>query len=699
MAPKNVDYSLYLVTDSTPAILGDRNLVDVVDAAVRGGVTIVQYRDKYSDTAALVDTARKLHAVTRKYNVPLLINDRIDVALAVACEGVHIGQDDMDLKTARALLGKDAIIGVTVANVQEALTASTDGADYLGIGTMFATPTKTNTKDIIGTAGTKEVLHSLQQSGSQVRTVAIGGINSSNLHRVLYQSASEGKQLDGVAIVSAIISAQDAEKAASELAELIRTPAPFALANLPHDQKIEDLRELLLQVPSIVGDVAKKTPLSHNMTNLVVQNFAANVALAIGASPIMANYGEEAADLAKLGGGLVINMGTVTPEGIQNYSKALRAYNNEGGPIVLDPVGCGATAVRRSAVKSLLANGYFDVIKGNEGEIKTVSGSLIQQRGVDSGSSTSSLVEKATIVRDLALRERNVVLMSGAVDILSDGERTLAISNGHEILGRITGSGCVLGTIISAMLAVSRGDKLLAVLSALLHYEIAAEIAALRDDVRGPGTFVPALIDELYVIQKANSQGDLRWLEKARVETIILSLIFHLSIATTQKMIKASDILHIPIYATTQNRARLGETCAELNIPNAVEHADKTAFSMWIPSISRHFNSATPAEVIIVGIESHICVTQTTLDLLAHGHKVYVLADGVSSCNPQEIPIALDRLRAAGAIVTTSESIIYEIMGSQANTFSIPEFKAIATLVKESSASTKDVMSTFLSKM
>lgn len=95
MDRKNVDYSLYLVTDSTPAILGDRNLVDVVDAAVRGGVTIVQYRDKYSDTAALVDTARKLHAVTRKYNVPLLINDRIDVALAVACEGVHIGQDDM----------------------------------------------------------------------------------------------------------------------------------------------------------------------------------------------------------------------------------------------------------------------------------------------------------------------------------------------------------------------------------------------------------------------------------------------------------------------------------------------------------------------------------------------------------------------------------------------------------------------------
>jgi hypothetical protein len=108
-------------------------------------------------------------------------------------------------------------------------------------------------------------------------------------------------------------------------------------------------------------------------------------------------------------------------------------------------------------------------------------------------------------------------------------------------------------------------------------------------------------------------------------------------------MIKAASILNIPIYATTQNRARLGETCAELSIPNAVEHADKTAFSMWIPSIAKHFSSASPAEIVIVGIETHICVTQTTIDLLANGHNVYILADGVSSCNPQEIGIALDR--------------------------------------------------------
>ena len=93
------DYSLYLVTDSTPAILGDKDISDVVDRAIRGGVTVVQYRDKTSDTGALIATARKLHAVTRCHDVPLLINDRVDVALAVGCEGVHLGQDDMGQST------------------------------------------------------------------------------------------------------------------------------------------------------------------------------------------------------------------------------------------------------------------------------------------------------------------------------------------------------------------------------------------------------------------------------------------------------------------------------------------------------------------------------------------------------------------------------------------------------------------------
>ncbi len=147
----------------------------------------------------------------------------------------------------------------------------------------------------------------------------------------------------------------------------------------------------------------------------------------------MANSGAEAHDLSALDGALVINMGTVTPDGLANYAQALRAYNARGGPVLLDPVGAGATQLRRDAVKTLMAAGYFDLIKGNEGEIMTVAGeSGVQQRGVDSGASTQSETDRATLVKRLAVRERNVVLMTGVVDYLSDGERTYAISNGHE---------------------------------------------------------------------------------------------------------------------------------------------------------------------------------------------------------------------------------------------------------------------------
>ena len=158
-------------------------------------------------------------------------------------------------------------------------------------------------------------------------------------------------------------------------------------------------------------------------------------------------------------------------------------------------------------------------------------------------------------------------------------------------------------------------------------------------------------------------------------------------------MLKASQILDIPVFATTQLRGKLGETCPELGLdaPGGVKtkaHADKSAFSMMVPEVRKAFQELGPEkkEVIVVGIESHICVTQTTLDLVREGHKVYVLDDGVSSCNPQEVPIALARLRAEGAIVTSSESFLYECLGDAG----LAEFKGIAGVVKEFNKATKE---------
>lgn len=477
----------------------------------------MQYRDKKSDTGQLIHNAKELHKVTKPAGVPLLINDRVDVTLRAGVEGVHVGQDDMDLKGAREILGPDAIIGVSTNTEEEAIQAAKDGADYIGIGTVNATQTKDNIKSVIGTRGVQRILTTLVENGlGHVKTVCIGGMNAANSQRILYQTATSEKQLDGVAIVSAIMGSNDAKAASANLRNLISTPPPFATSS----KKQSLTRDAIVAaVPELIARTAAKKPLCHNMTNLVVQNFAANVALAVGASPIMSNNGLEAGDLAALGGSLVINMGTTTPEIRSNHLKALAAYNAVGGPVVLDPVGAGATEQRREGVKALMVGGYFDLIKGNEGEIRTVSGAAgVKQHGVDSGASQLSAAERIKVVKNIAARERNVVLMTGSTDVISDGERTFLISNGHDYLGEITGSGCTLGTTIASVLAVEREDKLLGALAGILLYEIAAEKAA--EKAQGPGTFVPAFIDALYHLREASKKGDGAWVQGAKIEAV-----------------------------------------------------------------------------------------------------------------------------------------------------------------------------------
>lgn len=189
----------------------------------------------------------------------------------------------------------------------------------------------------------------------------------------------------------------------------------------------------------------------------------------------------------------------------------------------------GATAVRRAAVKSILSAGYIDVIKGNESEIKTVfntgsgtsSGEAESQRGVDS-SSTLSDAEKARLVRDLASREQAIVVMTGKTDIVSDGSRVFAVRNGHEYLGMITGTGCTLGTTVSAMVAACPrdGDRLAAVIAGILLFEIAAEQAATKGSVEGPGTFVPAFLDSLYRVRTGTAAGELGWLSAEQLSKV-----------------------------------------------------------------------------------------------------------------------------------------------------------------------------------
>ncbi|KAJ5342256.1 hypothetical protein N7541_011380 [Penicillium brevicompactum] len=159
-------------------------------------------------------------------------------------------------------------------------------------------------------------------------------------------------------------------------------------------------------------------------------------------------------------------------------------------------------------------------------------------------------------------------------------------------------------------------------------------------------------------------------------------------------MLRAANTLNMPVYITTQSRAKLGPTVSELSSqlagPNIRADVDKTLFSMVTPEIEKLL-PATPLDVIIVGIETHICVTQTTLDLLERGHRVYILVDGVSSMNQEERGIALARLRDAGAIITSSESILFEIIGDAGH----EAFRAVSGLVKDTKESTKGALGAF----
>lgn len=199
----NIDYKLYLVTDRE--MLKNRDIFSAVEMAIKGGVTLIQLREKDITTEEFYKIALKLKVITSKYNVPLIINDRLDIALAVDAEGVHVGQQDMPAVIARKIIGNDKILGVSAATLEEARKAEEDGADYVGIGAMFPTSTKDDARavDIDELIEIKKALN--------IPVVAIGGISEKNIE--LLSTA----KIDGVAVISAILGKEDVKTASEGL--------------------------------------------------------------------------------------------------------------------------------------------------------------------------------------------------------------------------------------------------------------------------------------------------------------------------------------------------------------------------------------------------------------------------------------------------------------------------------------------------
>jgi thiamine-phosphate pyrophosphorylase len=198
-----VDYSLYLVTDR--ALVGSKDFYHSIELALEGGVTMLQLREKAVSTFDFYDIALKVKGIAYKYNVPFLINDRLDIALAVDADGLHIGQEDMPLTVVREILGRDKLIGVSTFNVEESLLALNDGADYLGVGAVFPTGSKADAHSVSLTELARI------KNAVNIPVVAIGGINEQNAR----QAMAAG--IDGVSVISAILAKDDVKEAARNL--------------------------------------------------------------------------------------------------------------------------------------------------------------------------------------------------------------------------------------------------------------------------------------------------------------------------------------------------------------------------------------------------------------------------------------------------------------------------------------------------
>lgn len=198
-----IDYTLYLCTDRD--IMSSKTIEESVEASIKGGCTVVQLREKDCSSKEFYELAVRVKKITDSYNVPLIINDRVDIAMAVDAAGVHIGQGDLPASVVRKIIGKDKIIGVSASNLRESQKAVEDGADYLGIGAMFTTNTKKDAKDVS--------LQDLSNIKAHVNipVVAIGGINLNTVGNL------KGTGIDGIAVISAIVAQDNVEQAAREM--------------------------------------------------------------------------------------------------------------------------------------------------------------------------------------------------------------------------------------------------------------------------------------------------------------------------------------------------------------------------------------------------------------------------------------------------------------------------------------------------
>lgn len=471
---------LYAVTDRR--WLGGRTLAEAVEDAVLGGVTMVQLREKDLPEADFEKEALAVQRVCRKYGVPFLINDNAALAVRIGADGVHVGQQDMKARDVRALIGPDMILGVTAKTVRQAREAEEAGADYLGSGAVFGTDTKPDAVPL-DHALFADICRSVS-----IPVAAIGNVQEGNL------ALLSGRGMKGFALVSGIFAQDDITAACRRL----RVLAEAAVGTPDYELMIREVLEAL----------RRKRPVVQCITNMITANDCANAILAIGASPTMAHHPEEMEDFARISDALVLNMGAT--ESIEAMRTAGRLAASQDHPVVIDPVGCAGSAFRRRIAKELIETARPVCIRGNASEIRALAMDINTGRGVDdpdagategkNSAGPPAFDETFRAARALSAASGAIVIASGAVDVVVKGETMRFISRGTEDMARITGSGCMLSSLLGAFLSVGQTAEHAAACCAYMG--ICGEAAArkTREEHGGTGTFRVRLIDALSII-------------------------------------------------------------------------------------------------------------------------------------------------------------------------------------------------------
>ncbi|MEI6795937.1 MAG: hydroxyethylthiazole kinase [Methanomassiliicoccales archaeon] len=257
-------------------------------------------------------------------------------------------------------------------------------------------------------------------------------------------------------------------------------------------------------VPEALGALRAKRPLVHHITNYVTANDCANVTMCIGAAPVMAEAKEEVEDMVELASALVLNIGTLRPEQVEAMLLAGRRANHLSIPVVLDPVGAGATPYRTRTALMLMEKLHIDVLKGNAGEIGVLNGSGGKVVGVDSRGIRGDPI---VVAAEFARNRGGLVVISGATDIVSDGRRTLLVDNGHPLMGKVSGTGCMATSILASYLGTLQ-DPLLASVAALSSFGVAGEDAALH--AKRPASFKIGLLDAVAALSPEHLTGRIK---------------------------------------------------------------------------------------------------------------------------------------------------------------------------------------------